>query len=274
MPMNGCSHLVNFILTITLRIAILQGKPSALGIPFIYCLPGCICLAGYKGKILYNNRAHQFPAHHYFPAESDGRNFLWLNRPVLRGLAQMQDTWSFHAESIKEYDLLYTSPAEYFTNLFQDPYGAGFGGFFAGTDSYWNDLKSNILIKLFSVFNIFSFGTYYVNVIFYSFITLFGAIAIFKVMNDAFPGKRMNILLATFLVPSFLYWTSGLHKEGLIFTGISLIIYSIYFGSIEKKWGFKRVSSLLTGLLLLPVLRNFIRVIIIPAIIAWLAATR
>jgi hypothetical protein len=93
-------------------------------------------------------------------------------------------------------------------------------------------------------------------------------------MNDAFPGKRMNILLATFLVPSFLYWTSGLHKEGLIFTGISLIIYSIYFGSIEKKWGFKRISALLTGLLLLLFLRNFILVIIIPAIIAWLAATR
>lgn len=189
-------------------------------------------------------------------------------------LAQMQDTWRFHAESIQEYNLLYTSPSEYLTNIFRDPYGAGFGGFFAGTDSYWNDLKSNILIKLFSVFNIFSFGNYYVNVIFYSFITLFGALAIFKVMNDAFPGKRMNILLATFLVPSFLYWTSGLHKEGLIFTGISLIIYSIYFGSIEKKWGFKRISALLTGLLLLLFLRNFILVIIIPAIIAWLAATR
>jgi hypothetical protein len=65
---RGPAHLVNFILTITLRMAILQGKPSALGIPFIYCLPGFICLAGYKGKILYNNRAHQFTAHHYFPA--------------------------------------------------------------------------------------------------------------------------------------------------------------------------------------------------------------
>lgn len=190
------------------------------------------------------------------------------------GLAQMQDTWGFHAESISEYNLLYTDPGEYLTNLFRDPYGRGFAGFFASQDSFWNDLKGNILIKFFSVFNIFSFGNYYVNVIFYSFLTLFGALAIFKVMNDAFPGKRTNILLATFLVPSFLYWTSGLHKEGLIFTGISLIIYTLYFGSKENKWGFKRWAGLITGLLLLLVLRNFLLVIIIPAIIAWMTANR
>ena len=190
------------------------------------------------------------------------------------GLAQMYDTWGFHAESISEYQLLYTDPSEYFTNLFRDPYGSGFSGFFASSDSYWNDLKGNILIKFFSVFNIFSFGNYYVNVIFYSFLTLFGAMAVYKVMNDAFPGKKMNILLAIFLVPSFVYWTSGLHKEGLIFTGISFIVYAVYFGRKEKKWGIKRVSALLIGLLLLLVLRNFILVIIVPAIIAWVASGR
>lgn len=188
------------------------------------------------------------------------------------GLAQMQDTWSFHAGSIEEYHLLYNNPQEYFTNLFMDPYEGGVLKFFDSNDSYWNDLKGNILIKLFSVFNILSFGHYYVNVIFYSFITLFGAIAIFRVMDDAFPGKRIIILLATFLVPSFLYWTSGLHKEGLIFTGISLVIYTVYFGTKERILGFKRIVCLATGLLLLLVLRNFLLVIIIPAIIAWLIA--
>ncbi|MGQ0738453.1 MAG: hypothetical protein ACT4OJ_05280 [Bacteroidota bacterium] len=190
------------------------------------------------------------------------------------GLAQMQDTWSFHAEGIKEYHLLYNDPQEYLTNLFKDPYEKGIFRFFDSNDSYWNDLKGNILVKLFSVLNIFSFGHYYVNVIFFSFLTLFGAMAIFKVMNDVFPGKKHIILLATFLVPSFLYWTSGLHKEGLIFTGISLIVYSIYFGTKEKRWGAKRILALIAGLLLLLVLRNFILVIIVPAIIAWLSANR
>lgn len=190
------------------------------------------------------------------------------------GLAQMQDTWGFHASGIQEYHLLSANPREYFTNLFNDPYEGGILKFFESNDSYWNDLKGNVLIKLFSVFNIFSFGYYYVNVIFYAFLTLFGAIAIFKVMNEAFPGRKMTVLLATFLVPSFVYWTSGLHKEGLIFTGISLVVYAIYFSTKENRWNLKRILALLTGLLMLLVLRNFILVIIIPAIIAWLSASK
>jgi hypothetical protein len=190
------------------------------------------------------------------------------------GLAKMQDTWSFYYSSIDEYHLLYNNPGEYFTNLFRNPYEDGILKFFGSSDSYWNDLKGNILIKILSIFNIFSLGSYYVNVIFYSFITLFGAVAFYRVMDDVFPGRKLAILLATFFIPSFLYWTSGLHKEGLIFTGISLVMYSIYFGMKEKKFSFKRFLLLLLGLLLLLALRNFILVIIIPAIVAWVLANR
>jgi len=189
-------------------------------------------------------------------------------------LAQMVDTWSFHHNGIQEYHLLYNNPQEYFANLFRDPYEGGLSNFFASNDSYWNDLKDNVVIKILSVFNIFSFGHYYVNVIFYSFITLLGPIAIYRVMADVFPGKKLLLLMAIFLVPSFLYWTSGIHKEGLIFTGIGLLVSSIYFGTKEKRFGIMRILSLLTGLLLILTLRNFLIAIIVPAIIIWLLANR
>lgn len=190
------------------------------------------------------------------------------------GLAQMQDTWGFHTNSIQEYHLLFNDPHEYFTNLFRDPYESGVSKFFESNDSYWNDLKGNMFIKILSVFNILSFGNYYVNVIFYSFLTLFGAIAIYRVMTDVFPGKKLAILLSTFLVPSFLYWTSGIHKEGLIFTGISLVVYVIYFSVKERRLGLKRFFGLVAGMLLILALRNFIIILILPAIMAWLLANR
>ncbi len=190
------------------------------------------------------------------------------------GLAKMYDTWNFHLLSIQEYHLLSSDPREYFTNLFHDPYEGGISKFFESNDSYWNDLKGNFFIKILSVFDIFSLGHYYVNVIFYSFISLFGPICMYRVMTDAIPGKKIPILLASFFVPSFIYWTSGIHKEGLIFTGIALITYAIYFGIKEKKWGIKRIIAILTGLLLLLTLRNFLIVLILPAIVAWLLASK
>ncbi len=185
------------------------------------------------------------------------------------GTAQMLDTWAYHQEGIVEFHLLTSNPQEYLTNLFHNPYPGGIMNFFGSSDSYWNDLKSNIFIKLLSVFDIFSFGHYYVNVIFYCFVCLFGPIALFRVMNDAFPGRRTLLLIMVFFIPSFFYWSSGLHKEGLIFTGISLIIYHIYFAAREGRMSIGRWAGLLSGILILLVLRNFILVMIIPAIIGW-----
>jgi hypothetical protein len=190
------------------------------------------------------------------------------------GLAQMSDTWGFHTNSVIEYNLLQTNPHEYLTNLFHNPYEGGFAKFFNAEESYWNDLKANAFIKVLSIFDVFTFGHYYVNVIFYSFVTLFGPMAIYRVMKDVFPTSKLPVLLTCFFVPSFFYWTSGIHKDGLIFLGISLVIYHLYFGWKEHHYGIKRILGVLLGLFLLLILRNFVFVIIVPAIITWLAANR
>ncbi len=191
------------------------------------------------------------------------------------GFAQMIDTWNYHHTSLIEFHLLETNPREYFTNLFHDPYSReGIDNFFGSKDSYWNDLKSNVFIKILSIFDIFSFGHYYVNVVFYAFISLFGPMAIYRVMADVFPNKKTIVLLTTFFVPSFFYWSSGIHKEGLIFAGIALIIYHIYFGNKEKRFGANRWLGIILGLFILLLLRNFILVIIIPSAIAWMLANR
>ena len=189
-------------------------------------------------------------------------------------LAQMVDTWNFHYNSIQEYRLLHTNPHEYFANLFRDPYEGGLLQFFGNKDSFWNDLKSNVLVKMLSLFDMLSFGYYYVNVIFYSFLTMFGPICCFRIMNDVFPGRKLAIAFATFMIPSFIYWTSGIHKDGLVFTGIAIIAYNIYFGLKEQRFSLKRIALIFLGLLIILVFRNFILVIIAPALIAWLLAAK
>jgi hypothetical protein len=188
--------------------------------------------------------------------------------------AQMVDTWSYHYNSIKETQLLYQNPHEYLTNLFRDPYKQGVSKFLQSTNSYWNDLKGNFFIKILSIFNIFSFGNYYTNVIFYSFISMVGPIAVYRVMSDVYPGKKLQVLIAVFLIPSFLYWASGLHKEGLIFLGFSLVIFNFYFGLKRKKISIANIIFILLGLTLVIVLRNFLIVILTPALIAWLVSRK
>ncbi|MFL5809778.1 MAG: hypothetical protein ACJ749_09660, partial [Flavisolibacter sp.] len=162
-------------------------------------------------------------------------------------MAQMIDTWAYHYESLQQWELLKTHPIDFFTSLFHTSYEGGYTNFLSTENSWWNDVKAYSLIKIMAIFDLFSFGNYYINVIFLSFLTLFGPVAVFRVMQDVFPTKKLAVLLATFLIPSFLYWTSGLHKEGLIFTSIALIIYHVYFGLKEKRFPFYRLAVISFG---------------------------
>jgi hypothetical protein len=184
-------------------------------------------------------------------------------------MAQMIDTWAYHYESLEQYQLLKKDPWEFAASLFRTSYEGGYTHFLTTHQSWWNDVKGNFLIKIMAIFNLFSFGNYYVNVIFMAFITMFGPVAIYRVMQDVFPTKKLPVLFATFLVPSFLYWTSGMHKEGIIFTAIAMIVYHFYFGLKEKRFPFYRIAVIAFGFLLILILRNFLIFTIIPPLFAW-----
>lgn len=183
-------------------------------------------------------------------------------------LAKMVDTWKFHYDSIEAYQLLLRSPAGFFESFLQNNY-QDYGNFLASSNSWWNDLHNNAFTMLLSFFNVASFGNYYINVIIYTFITLFGTIGIYKVMMAEFPAKPIPVFLATFLLPSFIYWTSGIHKDGIVFAGFVLIIYNVYFGLKNKKFGWGNWLSILLGLMLIVIIRNYLLVILIPALLAW-----
>ncbi|MES1225122.1 MAG: hypothetical protein ABUT20_57095 [Bacteroidota bacterium] len=187
-------------------------------------------------------------------------------------MAQVVDTWGFHYYSLQDYKLLYTNPDIYFTNIFYNPYDDGFYTFFSSDHSFWLNLQGNAMIKVLSIFDIFSFGNYYVNIIFYDFLTLFGSIGIYRVMSDVFPGKKIQLILSVFFIPSFLFWTNGIHKEGFIFTGISMLIFCTYFSLAQRKLSLKRIFYFLIGILLIFTFRSFLLFTIIPALITWIAS--
>jgi len=91
-------------------------------------------------------------------------------------------------------------------------------------------------------------------------------------MNDVYPGKKLQMIVSVFLIPSFLYWTSGLHKEGLIFLGFSLVIFNFYFGLKKQKFPLANMLFIVLGLLIVLVFRNFLIIILIPALVAWFFA--
>lgn len=180
------------------------------------------------------------------------------------------DTWQYHRFALEEYHLLFEKPGEYFSNLFHSGYQHKYSGVFEMKDSYWNDIRTNLIIKIVSVLHIFSFGNYYVNVILFNFLVFFGHIALYKTFKTAFEAPAWTLILVTFLLPSLLIFSSIIHKDGLVFSALSVACYCVYKIIAEKKITFKKCLLLLGSLLLIFLMRSYVFIALLPAGFAWI----
>jgi len=180
------------------------------------------------------------------------------------------DYWDVNREAWNEYRLMVTDPGKYLTNLFTSGYPEGYSGLFSSYNSYWNDLRGNIIIKLVSVFDIFSRGDYYINSLFFNFFVFFGHVLLYRLFIKLYPGNKMLVMTGCFLLPSTLYFSSGIHKDGMVFLMLSLFIYILFQCLRQNKVTVKRLLFAGISLLLLFGLRNFIFLALVPATIAWI----
>lgn len=186
------------------------------------------------------------------------------------GFIQGADTWQIYFESVKETKILLGDPIRFLASLFANPDQLSFTGFSESDHSYWNNLKDNLLIKAEAVMNLFSGGYYYTNVVIYSFITFYGSITFYRTLNELYSGRKISKIIAAFLLPSFLFWTSGFYKDGVLFLFISLIIYHSNRWIMERNGGWKRFSIVMTSVIIIFLLRNYVAFLLIPALSGWL----
>ncbi|MBL0356959.1 MAG: hypothetical protein IPP72_08725 [Chitinophagaceae bacterium] len=183
-------------------------------------------------------------------------------------LTRGTDTWNYHNEGLTEYHLLFLNPKEYFTNLFYTGYSYAYEGVLQTQNSYWNDLKTNLIIKLLSVFDIFSGGNYYVNVILYNFLIFFGHIGLYRIFKAVYKADTWLVVMLVFLLPSLLFYSSTIHKDGLMLATIGVIVFNVYYALHFTGFVFKRILFITVSLLLLFFFRNFILFAILPALAA------
>lgn len=170
---------------------------------------------------------------------------------------QGNDYWNLHRDGISEFHLFKDSPGEFIRSLFVSPYGH-YGNFFGATNSYWNDLESNLVIKTLGILNFLGRENYYLNSLFFSFIGFFGHVALYRTFRKYTEGKNLLLIAACFLIPTTLYFSSGIHKDCIVFTLTGLIIY----GYSEYERVGKKLWIVILSLLLMFLLRNYLALII------------
>ena len=182
--------------------------------------------------------------------------------------AQGSDTWRFFAASEGETDWLLRDSFGFIKDLFTYGYQQS-GSLFNSTNSYWNDLKSNVIIKLMAVFNVLTLKNYYADIIFFNFIFFFGPIAFYRVVKVKINSNKIILIAFIFCIPSFLFWCSGMHKDGLIFMATALIIFYFDKWLMEKRFSFSSMLICILCVISIFALRNFVLLLLFPALLTW-----
>ncbi|HEX6915825.1 MAG TPA: hypothetical protein VF145_11325 [Chitinophagaceae bacterium] len=177
---------------------------------------------------------------------------------------QRADTWKFYERSLPETQLLKKDPVGFTTELFRNYYPTT-GGLFADKNSYWNDVKDRALVKLVAVTNVFTNSNFHADIIFFNFLFFIGLVAFYRLMRTLYRNTGWQLVAAVFLVPSFLFWCSGIHKDGLIFSALGLSFYS-FQAILEMRRRVLHVLVLVSCLLLIFVLRNYLAIVLVAAL--------
>lgn len=178
------------------------------------------------------------------------------------------DTWRFYKASLTETNWLLHDPAGFIKDYFYSPYRQN-SNLFAGSNSYWNDLDYNTFVKGLAMVNVVTGDSYYADVILFNFVFFFGPVALYRLSKPLWKYNKLILLIPVFLLPSFLFWCSGLHKDGLIFMCLAMSIFCLQKQLRSAKFRFTESLVMIFCFLLLFALRNAIFILLLPALTAY-----
>lgn len=194
--------------------------------------------------------------------------YIHFNAPGHVGLT---DTWKFFYQGSEETAKILKDPSMIIRDILPHEVHRGFGKLFTTDNSYWNDVKHELMVKLAAVFNIFSGSNYYVNVVLYNFMTMAGPVALYRLLQNKVPGNQLRFFLAC-CIPTALFWCSGFHKEGILFNALALIWYLIQRRQDGKALRFVHYIVLGMSFLIILLLRNNLVLPLAPAIAGYFIA--
>ncbi|MBC7902921.1 MAG: hypothetical protein H7Y27_05840, partial [Gemmatimonadaceae bacterium] len=192
--------------------------------------------------------------------------YIYSRQP---GYEQFSDTWQVYFDSLPEYRQLMHDPVYFFTHWFANPDHLSYTNFFGSTDSYWNDLKDKMLHKMQAVMNVFTFGYYYVNVVVYEFITFPGSLLLYNLLKRIFPESKKWHVIPVFLLPSFVFWTGGMYKDGFVFLFMMVVVWQFFQLLNKNDRKGTRILYLALAFAGIFLLRNYIALLLLPSLLCW-----
>jgi len=180
------------------------------------------------------------------------------------------DTWIIHEDTLMEWGQMKINPLQFFVYEIDLHQYITDMGWKEGLPYFRMKLEKAIINKPLGVFNFFSQGNFYVNMVAFSFISFWGPFWLYQVLADLMPSYKKWTFGVLFFYPPALFWLSGLRSDAMLFFFFSLFISRLYRQWYIKPEGRNIWHAVLAWTGMVVVKASFGLLLLIPIIGWWL----
>lgn len=189
------------------------------------------------------------------------------------------DIFKYFDDSFHMYKALPGHPLDYLKMLlgFQNDTPGFLSTYYQQMNNWERHFESNLyndahtIIRFNAAVRLISFGEFHVHTVIAAFLSFLGSIGIYRVFVHRLPGMERALLVSVFLLPSVLFWSSGVIKESLLFFGLGLLLHQVH-RITGRAWGWHDLLLALAALALLFLLKFYVLMSLLPALAYFLVA--
>lgn len=134
---------------------------------------------------------------------------------------------------------------------------------------YIRDVKAWTVIRFAGIFNLFSFDSYMVTALFFACISFYGSWKIFTLLADLYPMLTKEFFNCIFMVPSVIFWGSGIFKDTITLSGLMLMVYHSYDAFVRGRLNPFNIIMIAISAYVVSMIRSFFIVIMVPCMFLW-----
>ncbi|MFN4235436.1 MAG: hypothetical protein ACK4IK_11605 [Bacteroidia bacterium] len=130
-------------------------------------------------------------------------------------------------------------------------------------------IDNRTIIRFNALVHFFSWGNFHVHTIFMNFLSFSGLFLLYKSLIRFFVTKPKLLFIAVFLMPTVLFWGSGVLKEGIVIFGLGLFCYGFFNSFNEQYFNIKTFLFFIMGILVLASIKVYVLLCLIPAALTY-----
>ncbi len=162
----------------------------------------------------------------------------------------------------------FASPSDYFKLLFKES-----NEFTLDLQSitnrinYYRSPEEWFMVRVTSILVFFSFNRYLITSIFVSIISFYGSWKLFKAFLYFFPNYQKAAFISIFLLPSVMFWGSGILKDTITFAALGVFFYHFVEILFKNRVSLSSILIMFISIIIIFKLKAYIIIGFLPAII-------